>query len=54
MKTIKPLDLINEQYQLLMARLNSTRDTSEKNKLLRRIGNLAAVAQFLISINKGQ
>lgn len=53
MKTIKPLDLVNEQYQLLMARLSSTKDLKEKNQLLRRLGNLLAVAQFLISLNKG-
>ena len=52
MKTLKPLDLVNEQYQLLMAKLNSTRDIQEKNKLFRRLTNLLAVTEFLISLNK--
>lgn len=52
MKTLNPLDLVNEQYQLLMTKLNATRDVQEKNKLFRRLTNLLAVMQFLISLNK--
>lgn len=52
MKTLKPLDLVQEQYQLLMAKMNSTRDIQEKNRLFRRLANLLAVMEFLISINK--
>lgn len=52
MKTLNPLDLVNEQYRLLMAKLNQTRDVQEKNKLFRRLTNLLAVMQFLISLNK--
>lgn len=52
MKTLNPIDLVNEQYQLLMSKLNATRDLQEKNKIFRRLANLVAVMEFLISLNK--
>lgn len=52
MKNFNPLDLVNEQYQLLMAKLYRTKDIQEKNKLFRRLANLLAVTEFLISTNK--
>ncbi len=35
-----------------MAKLKSTRDVQEKNKLFRRLTNLLAVMEFLLSVNK--
>lgn len=52
MKTPKPLDLVIDQYQILMTKLKSTRDVQEKNKLFRRLANLLAVMEFLLSVNK--
>ena len=52
MKKINPLEVVQEQYQILKKKLKSTRDVREKNILFRRLINLAGVMQFLISINK--
>ena len=52
MKTLKPFDLAYEQYQLLKSKLSSTRDPREKNVLFKRLANLLAVMDFLISLNK--
>ena len=52
MKTIKPFDLAYEQYQLLKEKLRSTGDPQEKNMLFKRLVNLLAVMEFLISMNK--
>lgn len=49
---IKPFDLAYEQYQMLKVKLNSTRDPQEKNMLFRRLANLLAVMEFLVSVNK--
>jgi hypothetical protein len=49
---MKPFDLAYEQYQLLKDKLTSTRDAQEKNILFRRLTNLLAVMEFLISLNK--
>jgi hypothetical protein len=51
-KTLKPFDLAYEQYQLLKGKLSSTRDPREKNVLFKRLANLLAVMDFLISLNK--
>lgn len=52
-KKLKPFDLAHEQYQLLMAKLAATRDVQEKNMLFKRLTNLLAVMEFLVSLNKG-
>lgn len=54
MKKPKPFDLAYEQYQLLMAKFKATKDVQEKNRLFRRLTNLLAVMEFLISIHKAQ
>ena len=51
-KNLNPFDLAHEQYQLLMAKLKSTGDVQEKNMLFKRLANLLAVMEFLISLNK--
>jgi len=53
-KTLKPFELAHEQYQFLMTKLTTTRDVQEKNVLFRRLANLLAVMEFLISLNKTQ
>ncbi|QXE89004.1 hypothetical protein [Geomonas subterranea] len=52
MKKKKPFDLAHEQYQLLMTKFKTTKDLREKNMLFRRLTNLLAVMEFLISIHK--
>lgn len=52
MKKVKPFDLAYEQYQLLKTKLNATRDPQEKNILFKRLANLLAVMEFLVSVNK--
>ncbi|WP_198419545.1 hypothetical protein [Geomonas oryzae] len=54
MKKTKAFDLAYEQYHLLLTRFKSTGDTQEKHRLFRRLTNLLAVMDFLISINKVQ
>jgi len=49
---LSPFDLAFEQYQLLKKRLSSTGDTQEKNVLFKRLVNLLAVMEFLVSLNK--
>lgn len=51
-KRLNPFDLAHEQYQLLMTKLTATKDVKEKNKLFKRLTNLLAVMEFLISLNK--
>jgi len=53
-KTMKPFDLVQEQYQFLMAKFTTTRDVQEKNVLFKRLTNLLAVMEFLLSLNKTQ
>ena len=53
-KNVKPLELVQEQFQLLKEKLKSTGDAREKTILLRRLANLVGVIHFLISINKNQ
>lgn len=52
MKKIKPFDLAYEQYQLLKEKIKSTGDAQEKNILFKRLTNLLAVMEFLVSMNK--
>ena len=54
MKKLSPLDLTYEQYQLLKDKLSSTGDPQEKNVLFKRLANLLAVMEFLVSLNKTQ
>jgi len=51
-KTLKPFELAHEQYQFLMSKLSATRDAQEKNMLFKRLTNLLAVMEFLISLNR--
>jgi len=53
-KNVKPLELVQEQFQLLKEKLKSTGDEREKTILLRRLANIVGVIHFLISINKNQ
>jgi len=53
-KNVNPLELVQEQFQLLKEKLKSTSDAREKTILLRRLANLVSVIHFLISINKNQ
>ncbi|GFO55508.1 hypothetical protein GMSM_25150 [Geomonas sp. Red276] len=52
MKNMKPFDLAYEQYRQLKEKLNLTRDAEEKNLIFKRLVNLLAVMEFLISLNK--
>ena len=52
MKKMQPFDLAYEQYQILSDKLSSTRDPQEKNVLFKRLANLLAVMEFLISLNR--
>jgi hypothetical protein len=52
LKKLKPFDLAYEQYQLLKEKLSSTGDPQEKNVLFKRLANLLAVMEFLVSLNK--
>ena len=54
LKKVKPFDLAYEQYKLLKEKLNTTRDVQEKNLIFKRLANLLAVMEFLISLNKTQ
>lgn len=53
-KPLKPFDLVHEQYQLLTAKFNATKDLREKSILIKRLTNLLAVMEFLLSLNKTQ
>ena len=52
MKGQNPFDVAYEQYQLLKERLSSTGDPKEKHVLVKRLLNLLAVMEFLISTNR--
>ena len=52
LKKVKPIDLAFEQYEMLKKKLSLTGDVREKNILFKRLSNLLAVMEFLISINK--
>ena len=51
MKKLNPFDLAYEQYQHLKVKLSLTGDPQEKNQLFKRLVNLLAVMEFLISLN---
>ncbi len=48
-RKVNPIEVVREQYQQLKEKLESTCDIQEKNILFRRLANLLAVMQFLIS-----
>jgi len=48
---MNPFDLVYEQYRRLKKQLYSTSDPQEKNILFKRLVNLLAVMEFLISLN---
>jgi len=50
-KKINPLELVQEQYQLLKERFRQAADINEKKILIRRLINLQGVKQFLLSTN---
>jgi hypothetical protein len=52
LKKRSPFDIAYEQYNALRERLKSTPDVQERNILFRRLANLLAVMEFLISLNK--
>lgn len=47
---VNPLEVVQEQYQLLMARFLRSTNVGEKIVLLRRMMNLHCVRRFLLSI----
>ena len=51
MKKINPFDLVYEQYRRLKEKFSSTGDPLEKRILCKRLINLLAVMEFLISLN---
>jgi hypothetical protein len=52
LKKLNPFDVAHEQYQVLKEKLRVTGDPQEKNQLFKRLVNLLAVMEFLISLNK--
>jgi len=50
-RRINPFNLINQQYNILRSKLNSTGDPEKRKILSKRLINLLAVLEFLISIN---
>ena len=46
-----PFDLVYEQYQHLKGKFSSTCDPQEKKMQFKRLVNLLAVMEFLISLN---
>jgi len=51
MQNINPFHLISQQCKILRFRLRSTGDPVKRKILSKRIINLLAVIEFLISIN---
>jgi hypothetical protein len=49
---MNPFDIAYGQYQSLREKLKATRDVQERNMLFKRLANLLAVMEFLISLNK--
>jgi hypothetical protein len=47
-----PFDLAYEQYNFLKEKLRATGDPQEKNRIFKRLLNLLAVMEFLVSLNK--
>ncbi len=52
MQALYPLELVQEQIQLLKSKLKTTGSIQEKNVLFRRLVNLVGVMEFLLTINK--
>jgi hypothetical protein len=52
MKALYPLELVQEQIQLLKKKLKTTGNIQEKNVLFKRLVNLLGVMEFLLTINK--
>lgn len=52
MKALYPLELVQEQIQVLKKKLRSTGNIQEKNVLFKRLANLLGVMEFLLTINK--
>ena len=52
MVKVDSLNLVCNQYQVLSEKLSTARNTSEVRVLLKRLVNLIAVMEFLISLNK--
>lgn len=50
--TVSPLDLVQEQIQVLKNKLKTTGNIQEKNVLFRRLVNLVGVMEFLLTMNK--
>jgi hypothetical protein len=53
-RKMNPFDVAYDQYKTLKEKLTSTRDVQEKNVLFKRLANLLAVMEFLVSLNKTQ
>jgi hypothetical protein len=51
-RKLNPFDVAYDQYKMLKEKLGSTRDVQEKNVLFKRLTNLLAVMEFLVSLNK--
>jgi hypothetical protein len=51
MQNINPFHIINQQCKILKHRLRSTVDPVKRKILSKRIINLLAVIEFLVSIN---
>jgi hypothetical protein len=51
MDKINPFILINQQYNILKYKLRSTVDPQKRKVLSKRLVNLLAVMEFLISLN---
>lgn len=49
-RRINPIELVQEQYQLIREKFRCAVDMEEKKILLRRLLNLRGVKQFLMSI----
>jgi hypothetical protein len=50
-KRINPIELVQEQYQLLKEKFICAADLEEKKILLRRLMNLHGVKRYLMSID---
>ena len=51
MKRINPFNLINHQYKMLKYKFNLTGDLEKRKVLSKRLINLIAVMEFLLSLN---
>jgi hypothetical protein len=51
MESLDPFNVVHSQYKLLSERLDSTSSAKEVGILFKRLVNLIAVMEFLISLN---